>query len=501
MKAVNLNSLFKLAVSGVIYSAVVLSTVAPLSAHASLKDAMSEMFLTSGTEAQSINTQRLRGFYGGSLSIRSPGRSFQIVQFAAPKIDAGCGGIDIFFGSFSFINGAQFEQLIRAIAANAVGYAVKLAISSMCNPCGAIIQTIEDAIRELNALAKNTCAVTMATMDKIGVSDKIQEFGRKVGESLGVAANRTADTAAAANKSHQEPPTKTAKGGDENTAASNPILGNMVWRASQKTMDAGNNTLRVFMDTKTATEMVQSVFGTMIVRGKEEGDGDCSAGTSAERCDNKPVNIRSSISKWEKLLKARTHSPDGTSMVRCINADCTKTETRTVPLSEWGGVQDIVNIALFGTVDIHNASSYTPDSLIGSFILKRPIGQNGGNLSVRARQMADIIPMPIILMLMELQKTPGAAKTLGLQLSLQLPKYFEYIIALELLNIASNTFSNQTEVEMPEHFRTQLSDMSAQLNTMMPQTRDVSDMIDGAFNIVRNSQILTSSPVRSAPKN
>ena len=115
--------------------------------------------------------------------------------------------------------------------------------------------------------------------------------------------------------------------------------------------------------------------------------------------------------------------------------------------------------------------------------------------------MADIIPMPIILMLMELQKTPGAAKTLGLQLSMQLPKYFEYIIALELLNIASNTLSNQTEVEMPEHFRTQLTDMSEQLNYMMPQTRDVSDMIDGAFNIVRNSQILTSSPVRSAPKN
>lgn len=501
MKAVNLTSLFKLAVSGVIYSAVVLSTVAPLSAHASLKDAMSEMFLTSGTEAQSINTQRLRGFYGGSLSIRSPGRSFQIVQFAAPKIDAGCGGIDIFFGSFSFINGAQFEQLIRAIAANAVGYAVKLAISSMCNPCGAIIQTIEDAIRELNALAKNTCAVTMATMDKIGVSDKIQEFGRKVGESLGVAANRTADPAAASNKSFSEPPSKTAMGGDKETAKNNPASGNIVWRAAQQTMDAGNNTLRVFMDTKRATEMVQSIFGTMIIRGKDESDGQCTEGTSAERCDNKPQIVRSSITRWEKLLKARTHSPEGSSMVRCMNDDCTKTETMLVPLSEWGGVQDIVNLALFGTVDIHNTSTYAADSLIGSFILKRPIGHNGANLSVRARQMADIIPMPIILMLMELQKTPGAAKTLGLQLSMQLPKYFEYIIALELLNIASNTFTNQTEVEMPEHFRIQLTDMSAQLNSMMPQTRDVSDMIDGAFNIVRNSQILTSSPVRSAPKN
>ncbi|WP_204340055.1 conjugal transfer protein TraH, partial [Rhizobium leguminosarum] len=92
---------------------------------------MNDMFVTTSTSAQTYNSQRLMGVYGGSLSIRSPGRGINIVQFAPPRIDAGCGGIDIFFGSFSFINGAQFEQLLRSIAANATGFAVKAAIKLM----------------------------------------------------------------------------------------------------------------------------------------------------------------------------------------------------------------------------------------------------------------------------------------------------------------------------------------------------------------------------------
>lgn len=499
-----MNSIFRTkattwATTAAVYFSIVMGMVSPQIAQAQLRDAMSQMFLTSGTEAQSINTQRLRGYYGGALSIRSPGKAIQIVQFAAPKIDAGCGGIDIFFGSFSFINGAQFEQLIRSIAANAVGYAVKLAISSMCNPCGSILEKLEEAMRELNSLAKNTCAIAMQSPAQ--TMGKIMESGRKIGEALSVAANRIADPAAATNKSLSEAPSKTATGGDENVANSNPVIGNMVWRASKETLESGNNSLKAFMNTRTATEVVQSIFGTLIVRSKEEGEEECVAGTAKERCDHKPIPIESTVTKWEKVLKARSTSPDGVKMLICTNSKCTKVEERIVPHSEWGGVEDIVNIALFGTVDIHNVASYTPDSLIGSFILKRPIDKNGSNLSVQARKLVEIIPMPIILMLTELQKTPGAAKTLGLQLSMQLPKYFEYVFALEIMNIASRTFSNQNEVDMPENFKAQLMSMSAQLNHMMPQSRDVNDMIEGAYNIVKFSQILTSSPIRSTAKN
>ena len=482
--------------NSIVSAILVLSVSTPRDAQAGLKDALGDMFLSTGTEAQAINTQRLKGFYAGSMSIRSPGRAFEVVQFAAPKIDAGCGGIDIFFGSFSFINGAQFEQLIRAIAANAVGYAVKLAISSMCNPCGAVLEKLEEAIRELNALAKNTCAI--AKQSPAQTMDKLMESGRKIGEALSVAANRVADSTAASNKSQSEPPSKTATGGDANVANSNPVLGNMVWRASQETMDSGNNTLKAFLTTKQTTEMVQSIFGTLIVRAKEDDDKPCDAGVAGERCDNPPLPLSSTISRWDKLLKARSHSPDGVSLRRCTNATCSKTIVEKVPLSEWGGVQDMINIALFGTVDIHNPSLYTPDSLVGSFILKRQINTNGSNLSPRARQMAAIIPIPVLLMLMELQNTPGAARSLGLQLSMQLPKYFEYILALELLNIGNNTFSNQNVVDMPDDFKTNLTEMSRQLDAMKPDARDVKDMLDGAYVVIKQSQLLTTSPIRAS---
>jgi conjugative transfer pilus assembly protein TraH len=38
-------------------------------------------------------------------------------HFVPPSFDAGCGGIDLFAGSFSFISAEQFQNLLRAIAA------------------------------------------------------------------------------------------------------------------------------------------------------------------------------------------------------------------------------------------------------------------------------------------------------------------------------------------------------------------------------------------------
>jgi len=136
------------------------------------------MFLSTSTSAQAIKTQRLNGIYGGSMTIRSPVSSISIAQFAPPRISAGCGGVGYIFGSFSFINGAQFEQLLRTIAANAVGYAIKAALKTMCDPCNAIIGELEKAVRELNSLAKNTCAVAQSMVEG-SIATKMQETVKK----------------------------------------------------------------------------------------------------------------------------------------------------------------------------------------------------------------------------------------------------------------------------------------------------------------------------------
>ena len=180
MQAKTIKNRFRVIVTS-ISAASILATLSPTAANAGLKEAMNSMFVATSTSPQAIETQRLRGVYGGSMSFRSPGRSINIMQFAPPRIDAGCGGVDIFFGSFSFINGAQFEQLLRSIAANAVGFAVKAAIGAMCNPCGAILGELEKAIRELNSLAKNTCAIANSLVNGGDIGGKLAESAGKIG--------------------------------------------------------------------------------------------------------------------------------------------------------------------------------------------------------------------------------------------------------------------------------------------------------------------------------
>lgn len=39
-----------------------------------------------------------------------------------PDINAGCGGIDAYLGSFSFINGEQLQRFVKQIMSNAAYY-------------------------------------------------------------------------------------------------------------------------------------------------------------------------------------------------------------------------------------------------------------------------------------------------------------------------------------------------------------------------------------------
>jgi conjugative transfer pilus assembly protein TraH len=52
--------------------------------------------------------QTMNLYTGGSLYMRTPVRNYQLASIAPPSFTAGCGGIDLFAGSFSFINKEQF---------------------------------------------------------------------------------------------------------------------------------------------------------------------------------------------------------------------------------------------------------------------------------------------------------------------------------------------------------------------------------------------------------
>lgn len=469
-------------------------TAMPTSSHAGLKEAMNQMFVSSSTSPQMIETQRLMGVYGGAMSLRPAGQGINIIQFAPPSIDAGCGGIDIFFGSFSFINGAQFEQLIRSIAANAVGFAIKSAINGMCSPCGAILEELEQAIRDLNSMARNTCAIANAMFDP-KAREKLVDKARGIGERLKTVVSKTADAIASINQSQSEKPAKTAEGGgSQATKDANPVTGNIVYRAAKETLNSGTNTLRNFMSEKEAIEMVIGLFGTVIM--PPPNNADKCAETPDERCGQQPKSIGPSITTWGMLFEPEKFSPNGVTVNKCMNSDCTSMTTGTIPLNSWGGIDKIINLGMFGVEDpmFVGPSGFTANSIVGSFVHKVPLTNQ--NIDQRARMLVAMVPLPILSAMREVQHIKGGPEMLGYQIAQMLPPYFEYVLASELLSIGSNVFTGQSKVSPPEGFTENLT-LKAQ-TLQRPAAGDLANMMNKSIESVRNMRALTGSNLQTS---
>lgn len=469
-------------------------TCLPSTSQAGLKEAMNQMFVSASTNPQMIDTQRLKGVYGGSMALRPAGQGINILQFAPPRIDAGCGGIDVFFGSFSFINGAQFEQLVRSIAANAVGFAIKSAINGMCSPCGAILQELEAAIRELNAMAKNTCAIAKAMFDK-DASDKLMERASKIGEHLKTATNRVSDALAANNQSQSEPPSKTAKGGSETAKENNPIYGNLVYRAAKETLNGGTNTLRAFLSETEAIEMILGLFGTVIVTPAPSTGATCPE-SSPERCDQPPLPYGPVIAEWGQLFDPEKFSDAGVKVYKCADSACEKMTTGNIPLSSWGGVQKVINLAMFGVENPStvSSSSYTPNSIVGSYVHKVPL--TNSSIDPRSKKLIEILPLPILNAMMEVQHIKGGPELLGLQIANMMPQYFEYLLATELLTIGNNVFSAQSKTSPPAGYQENLY-LKAQ-TLKRPAATELADMMNKSIDSVRSMRALAGSNLQTS---
>lgn len=127
------------------------------------------------------NSQTRNVFIAGGAEVRFPPaqRNISMLSITPPNLSAGCGGISAHFGGFSFISGAQIEQLIKNIGQNAVGMVVSVVIKTLCPICDAVIQSMMKLAAEAARLAINSCAIATNLTSMIG-ADKNPEAGTPV---------------------------------------------------------------------------------------------------------------------------------------------------------------------------------------------------------------------------------------------------------------------------------------------------------------------------------
>jgi len=148
-------------------------------ANAGIMADMNSMFMSNTTAATTFSTSDRMGVFGASVSMRTPIQSVNLVSFDPPRLTAGCGGIDLFGGSFSFINGAALVSLFRNIASNAAGLAFKAAIQLISPSLSKLMTEFQSLLQAMNNLGKNSCSMAHLIVDPAAksISDAIDGDG------------------------------------------------------------------------------------------------------------------------------------------------------------------------------------------------------------------------------------------------------------------------------------------------------------------------------------
>ena len=177
-----------------------LLTVMPLSASASVDGDLNNFFNSLGydgnvTQSHAYQGQEAGYYSGGSMFLRNAVRDLSLVHIALPSFSAGCGGIDLFLGGFSFINSDQLLTLAKNIMSGAVGYMFDLALETTVPELKSVKDFIQNAVNKINSMNINSCETAQDLVG--GLWPKTQASQQQVCKDIGTQNNAFSDWAAA----------------------------------------------------------------------------------------------------------------------------------------------------------------------------------------------------------------------------------------------------------------------------------------------------------------
>nr|MBS0019752.1 conjugal transfer protein TraH [Gammaproteobacteria bacterium] len=113
-------------------------------------------------------------FTGGGLMLRVPQRSYNLYAVQWPKFRAGCGGIDLYTGGFSFINSDELIALLKNIGSTAVSQAFLLALRTLSPQIASSMEQLQSWAQKFNYDNIHACEAGRTL-----VSGALEHFGRE----------------------------------------------------------------------------------------------------------------------------------------------------------------------------------------------------------------------------------------------------------------------------------------------------------------------------------
>lgn len=161
--------------------------------YASWKTSADSQVAVQTRNPSSLQTSLTSSFSGGGARVawRNLG-SLSIINAQAPSLNIGCNGIEVGFGSISFLDFDNLVNKLKMIASQAPAFAFKMALDTACSQCSTILQDLEEVVEAINNFSLDSCAIA-------------ENIGNSIGSSLANASDtRYADSADALKKRSED---------------------------------------------------------------------------------------------------------------------------------------------------------------------------------------------------------------------------------------------------------------------------------------------------------
>jgi conjugative transfer pilus assembly protein TraH len=414
-----------------------LSALSP-AARAAVQDGLDDMLMVTGAEPAIYESQRRGGVTMGTFRLRAPLNSINLVNLTAPEIRAGCGGLDLYGGSFTFINTDSFRQILRQIGANAIGYAFKLALATMCEKCDSILTGLQDMMNQFTKMNVDSCRWAQGM-----VNDTVKAMGL-AGEVKGMSdASAVGDADEwmdAALEAFAEPGKWFANGDPDGADPTKAEFGNLTWNALRI---ANVQALFGFAaGSLSHHEVLLNIAGSAMVRGPND----------AEKAAGRTANVVTTLDKKLTFAELKRGKIPSVAPANDANAmwECDTVEKCLSPtgLNKW---------------DFPGTDEYVKERLTTIADHMRTAATAGTPHDAADRQFLGQVPFDVVRHLVELQGSPGldiyveaASEAIG--------AYYAVGLGETLAASIEAAFGRTDTLEMPANVRENLRLFKADVN-------------------------------------
>ncbi len=208
-----------------------------MSMAADLNTEMQTMFNNLGaignyTAPGAFRGQTMNTYQGGSLYVRSPTKSYQLLSVAWPSVTASCGGIDAFGGSFSHISGTEIKNMLKNITTALPGVAFQAALESVSPLLGDLTKYFQGIETWVNNARINSCEAAKSLVANAAEAANVraEDICNFAAQAMGLASdNESAKVQCATSRATILQSARNS--GNPAITSKLPYVGNFVWDA------------------------------------------------------------------------------------------------------------------------------------------------------------------------------------------------------------------------------------------------------------------------------